>query len=63
MSPSLQMQKSVDKQIQHEFALAHLMHRGLFCRFVKADEYLAMLLAERVGEDVWYVGFLAETLI
>ena len=54
------MQESVDKQIQHEFPLAHAMQRSLFRRFVETDEYFSGLLAERVGEDVWNVGFVAE---
>ena len=55
MRPSLQMQKSVDKQIEHEFAFALAVHGSLPDRFVEADKYLTMLVTKRVGEHVWRV--------
>ena len=63
MSHSLQMQQSVDKQIQDKFSFRHLMRRSLFGGFVQADEYFATCLAECIGKDVWGVGFAAELLV
>ena len=54
------MQKTVDKQIQDEFARAHAVRRGLFLRFCETDEYLSRLRADFIREDVRDVGFLAE---
>lgn len=57
------MQECVDKQVEDELSLAHLVYGRLLGCFGEADEDLAVLLPERIGEDVRDVVFLAELLV
>lgn len=52
MSHSLQMQESVDKQIEYEIAFGHLVRRSLLFCLIEADNNLSRLLSGRVGEDI-----------
>lgn len=60
MSPSLQMQECVDKQKESEDALIHMMRRSLPRSFFEADEYLAILLAGSIRQDVRNIGLIAQ---
>ena len=55
MSPSLQMQESVDKEEEDEFPIGHAVRGCLFLSLSETDEYLATLLAEGIRKDVRYV--------
>jgi|GEM_PF-5322490 hypothetical protein len=63
MRPSLQMQQSVDKQIQDELAFAHAMCRCLSRCFSETDYDFAVSLTSDIREHVRDVVLTAKLLV
>src|SRR5665213_1700620 len=60
MTPPLQVQEAVDKQVEGERGGAHPVLGCLLFRHLAADEYLAVLGPHGVGEDIRCVGLAAQ---